>query len=93
MTKVTPFDIRSARGFLQTAGIGTAKLSPRHLASVSQEIGKGYRQTLKYLNLLLAGGSGEGPSPTSTADEDRLDPINALGDNSPSRKTEYSDVS
>lgn len=92
MTQVTPSDIRSARSYLQNAGIPTSKLAPRHLASVAKETGKGYRQTLKYLNLLLSGGSGDGPSRIATANDDRLDPISALGDDSPSRKLEYGNV-
>lgn len=92
MTTPSPSEIRSARGYLQGAGIPTSRLSPRHLAAVSKEIGKGYRQTLKYLNILLSGGQGLGPSKIATANADRLDPIEALGDNSPSRKLGYTNV-
>lgn len=89
---VTPAEIRSARSYLQNAGIPTSKASPRHIAAVAKETGKSFRQTLKYLNLLLSGGSGVGPSKIATADEDRLDPINALGDNTPSRKMQRANV-
>ncbi len=90
MTAVTAQEVRAARGYLRSAGI--TKVSPRHFASAKKEIGKGYRQTLKYLNLLLSGGSGQGPSPIATADDDRLDPIEALGDSTPSQKLGYRNV-
>lgn len=92
MTAVSPQEIRSARGFLQTAGVPTSKVSPRRFASVAKETGKGYRQTLKFLNLLLSGGSGDGPSRIATANDDRLDPQRALGEQTPDEKMEYANA-
>jgi hypothetical protein len=89
----TASDVRSARSYLQTAGIGTGQVSPRHFATAAKETGKGYRQTLKFLNLLLSGGSGDGPSKIATANADRHDPESALGDMTPSQKMEYDNVS
>lgn len=89
MTKVLPGEIRQARAFLSQKGIRSHDISPHHFAAASKELKKPFRETLKYLALLLSGGSGDGPSPIATADKDRLDPITALGKPSPTQQMEY----
>jgi hypothetical protein len=86
---IAPADVRKASAFLQ--GQGVKNIPPKHFAAVSQELGKGFADTLRYLALLLSGGSGEGPSPIATAGENRLDPIRALGHPSPTEEMEYDD--
>lgn len=86
---VLPKDVRAARGFLQQRGVRTSDISPRHFAASAKELGKSFTDTLKYLALLLSGGSGNGPSETATASKDRLDPVRALGDQTPSEAMKY----
>lgn len=88
----TAAEVRQARAYLQTRGVRSGDIGPRRFASVHKELGKGYSQTLKYLVLLLSGGSGLGPSKIATADRDRLDPIRALGDDTPSQRLSYDNV-
>jgi hypothetical protein len=88
----TAAEVRAARRYLQTRGVRSGDVSPARFASVHKELGKGYSQTLKYLVLLLSGGSGVGPSKIATADQDRLDPIRALGDDTPSQRLSYDNV-
>lgn len=92
MTAVSATDIRKARAYLQNRGVKSSDISPRRFASAAAEQGKGYAGTLKYLVLLLAGGSGEGASPVATANDDRIDPIKALGKPSPDQKQAYDDI-
>ena len=92
MSAPTPIDIRKARAYLQGAGIASHEISPRRFAASAAEMGKGYGATLKYLVLLLSGGSGDGPSRIATANKNRIDPIRALGDNTPSQEMEYDNV-
>lgn len=89
MTAVSAGDVRRARAFLQSAGVPSNKVSPQHFARASKELSKSFRATLKYLNLLIAGGSGTQPSPIATADKNRLDPQEALGDMTPSQRMRY----
>jgi len=89
----TPAEIRAARSYLQSQGARTSDIPPRRFAAVHKELGKGYAATLKYLVLLLSGGSGVGPSRIATSDQDRTDPITALGDDTPSQKMSYDNVS
>lgn len=86
---IKPLEIRQARAFLQGAGVRSADISPRHFVAVSHELGKPFGLTLRYLAVLLAGGSGNGPSPIASADKDRLDPIRAIGKPSPDQQMEY----
>lgn len=88
----TATEIRAARAYLQGAGVRTSDISSRRFASASKELGKGYRQTLKYLTLLLSGGQGDGPARIASADKDRLDPVTALGKPTPSDAMEYDNV-
>lgn len=81
-------EIQQARAFLHARGVRTSDISPRHFVAVSHELGKSFSETLKYLALLLSGGSGNGPSPIATADKDRLDPIRAIGKPTPSEELE-----
>lgn len=85
-------EVAAARAYLQGRGVKSGDISPRHFANSSKEMGKGFGQTLKYLVLLMSGGSGTGPARIATADRDRTDPITALGDNTPSRQMEYDNV-
>lgn len=89
--QVLPTQIRQARGFLQQKGVRTSDITPRHFAAVSNETGKSFADTLRYLVLLLSGGSGVGPSPIATAGRDRTDPIRAIGKPSPDQLAEYDD--
>lgn len=89
---VSAKQVADARAYLQGRGVKTSDISPRHFAVSAQEMGKGFGQTLKYLVLLLSGGSGVGPSRIATADKNRIDPITARGDNTPSRQMEYDNV-
>lgn len=89
----TPPEIRAARAYLQGRDVRTSDINPRHFAAVHKELGKGYAATLKYLVLLLSGGSGVGPSRIATADRNRIDPITALGDDTPSQRMSYDNVS
>lgn len=92
MTAPSAQEVQQARAYLQGRGGPASHISPRHFAGAAKEMGKGYGQTLKYLVLLMSGGSGVGPSRIATADQDRTDPITALGDNTPSRQMEYDNV-
>lgn len=89
VTAPTAQEIASAKDYLAGRSVS---VSPRRFASASKELGKGYDQTLKYLVLLLSGGSGVGPSRIATADKNRIDPIRALGDDTPSQEMEYDNV-
>ncbi len=85
-------DVRQARAYLQGRGVKSHDISPRRFASAAAEQGKGYAATLKYLVLLMSGGSGDGPSKIATADKDRIDPVKALGKPSPDQEAEYDNV-
>lgn len=87
--QVKPAEIRQARAYLQKQGIRSADISPAHFVAVAKETGKSYHDTLLFLAHLLSGGQGEGPSPVTTANVDRLDPIRALGQPSPEESAEY----
>jgi len=89
MTAVTAEEVRRARAYLQSAGIPTIKVSPASFARAVKETGKTFRQTLNYLNLLISGGQGNGPSPIATAGKDRLDPQEALAGMTPTEKMRY----
>lgn len=91
-TAPTPEEIRKARAYLQNAGIRTSDISPRRFVTAAKEMGKGFRQTLKHLVLLLSGGQGLGPSKIATANKNRLDPQEALGDMTPSQRLGYDNV-
>jgi hypothetical protein len=93
ITAPNPAEIRAARAYLQGQGARTSDISPRRFAQAHKELGKGYSQTLKYLVLLLSGGSGDGPSRIATSDKNRIDPISALGDDTPSQRMSYDNVS
>lgn len=86
---IMPAEVRQARAFLQEHGVLPTDVSPRHFVAVSHEIKKPFAETLRYIALLLSGGSGEGPSPIATANKDRLDPIRAIGKPTPSQAMEY----
>lgn len=88
-TAILPAEVRQARAFLQQAGVHTSDIAPRHFVAVSHEMKKSFRETLRYLALLLSGGSGDGPSPIATAGKDRLDPVRAIGNPTPSQAMEY----
>ncbi len=92
MSAAVPGEIRTARLYLQKRGVRSSDISPHRFVAASKELGKDYAATLKYLVLLLSGGSGLGPSRIATANEDRLDPIKALGKPSPDQEMSY-DVS
>lgn len=85
----TPDEVRKARAYLQGRGVASSDISPRRFAGSVKELGKGYAQTLKYLVLLMSGGSGVGPSRIATADRDRINPLHALGDDTPSQSLGY----
>jgi hypothetical protein len=80
MTAITGAEVRQARKYLHDHKVQTTDISPRDFAASAKELGKPFRDTLRYLALLLSGGSGVGPSKIATANKDRLDPIQALGD-------------
>lgn len=84
-----PAEIRQARAFLQQRKIRTSDIPPARFVAVAKETGKSFAETLRYLALLMSGGSGNGPSPIATADKDRLDPIRALGQQTPTQAMEY----
>lgn len=80
-------EVQGAAAFLKQRKI--KGLSPRKLAASSNELGKNYADTVKYLVLLMSGGQGVGQAPAATADENRIDPIRAIGKPSPEQLMEY----
>lgn len=82
----TAQEIQQAKAYLAGTNL---PISPRRLAGAAKELGKSLADTIRYLNLLLAGGSGDQPAPIATAGEDRTDPQRALGDMTPSQTMEY----
>jgi hypothetical protein len=75
-----PSEVRQARAYLQKQGIRSGDISPLKLAASAKEMKKSYRETLRFVAVLLSGGSGMGPSRIASRNKDRLDPVQAAGD-------------
>lgn len=60
MSKASPAETRAARGFLRThAKARSGEIPPRKFAAASKELGVGFRDLLKFISRLYAGGQGE----------------------------------
>lgn len=57
MSKVSPAEIRAARGFLRThAKARSGEIPPHKFAAASKELGVGFRELLRFISRLYAGG-------------------------------------
>jgi hypothetical protein len=59
MAAATPREIRAARSFLRTKGITTKEIPPRKFANSAKEINRGFRELLRHIMHLKAGGQGQ----------------------------------
>ena len=55
----TPPEVRKARAFLRSKGISTKEIPPRKFANAAKELGKGFRELLRYLMQLKSGGQSQ----------------------------------
>lgn len=56
---VSPAEVRAARAFLRQRGITTKEIPPRKFANAAKELGKGFREVLRYLMALRSGGQNQ----------------------------------
>lgn len=56
---VSPAEVRAARAFLRQRGVSTKEIPPRKFAASAKELGKGFRELLRYLMMLKSGGQGQ----------------------------------
>lgn len=61
MAAVKPQEVRSARSFLRSyAKAGTKQVSPRKFAQAAKELSVGFRELLRFIAQMQAGGSEQG---------------------------------
>jgi hypothetical protein len=61
VSKASPAEARAAKSFLRThAKARSGEIPPRKFAAASKELGVGFRELLRFISRLYAGGQGEG---------------------------------
>jgi hypothetical protein len=59
MAAATPPEVRKARAFLRTKGVTTKEIPPRKFANSAKELNKGFRELLRHIMHMRAGGQGQ----------------------------------